>query len=271
MDRATRPPRYRATWNSQKHFIAWGSSCDRFKLLPLPPSCPSRLLRPPSPRSAIIRRGFDAFIADFKKDAAAKGLSQRTLAHLNGVTLDQSVLAADKRQGVFKQSFEEFAPAAHQLALRQGVAPDAGARADPAQDRGAASACPGSMAIALWGLETDFGTNTGKHEVLRATATLGFDCRRTEMFQNELVEALTLVERGDLQPRRPARRLGRRTRPGALPAVVLQQVRDRLRRQRQARPDPQRAGHARLDRQLPEGLRLAGQAALERRHRRTSK
>ena len=52
--------------------------------------------------------GFDAFMAEFKKDAAAKGISQKGLAALTGVTLDPTVLAADKRQGVFKQSFEEF-------------------------------------------------------------------------------------------------------------------------------------------------------------------
>ena len=52
--------------------------------------------------------GFDAFIAEFKKDAAAKGVSQKGLSALNGLTLDPSVLAADKRQGVFKQTFEEF-------------------------------------------------------------------------------------------------------------------------------------------------------------------
>jgi membrane-bound lytic murein transglycosylase B len=36
--------------------------------------------------------------------------------------------------------------------------------------------------------------------VLRATATLGFDCRRSEFFQNELFEALTRVQKGDLTP-----------------------------------------------------------------------
>jgi hypothetical protein len=59
---------------------------------------------------------------------------------------------------------------------------------------------PGATTIVLWGLETDFGTHTGKHDVLRATATLGFDCRRAEFFQNELFEALSLVQKGDLTP-----------------------------------------------------------------------
>src|SRR5665213_848001 len=52
--------------------------------------------------------GFDAFLAAFKRDAAAKGVSPRGLSALNGITLDPSVLAADKHQGVFKQTFEEF-------------------------------------------------------------------------------------------------------------------------------------------------------------------
>jgi len=55
----------------------------------------------------VRRAGFDAFIAEFKRDAAAKGVSQKGPSALNGLTLDPSVLA-DKRQGVFKQTFEEF-------------------------------------------------------------------------------------------------------------------------------------------------------------------
>jgi lytic murein transglycosylase len=141
--------------------------------------------------------GFDAFMAAFKRDAAAKGLSARTLATLNGVTLDQSVLAADRRQGVFKQSYEEFGPP--RINSRFSKASRLMAEHAPTLRRIEQQfGVPGSIVIALWGLETDFGTNMGKHESLRAVATLAFDCRRTDMFQNELIEALTLIERGDL-------------------------------------------------------------------------
>jgi lytic murein transglycosylase len=143
--------------------------------------------------------GFDAFMSDFKKEAAQKGISQRTLSILTGVTLDQSVLTADKRQGVFKQTFEEFAlPRINQRMAKASRMMQE--HAPTLRKIEAQFGVPGSIAIVLWGLETDFGTNMGKHDVLRATATLGFDCRRTDMFQNELLEALTLVERGDLQP-----------------------------------------------------------------------
>jgi lytic murein transglycosylase len=143
--------------------------------------------------------GFDAFLKEFKKEAAAKGLTPRTLSLLDTVTLDQSVLNADKRQGVFKQSFEEFAtPRINQRFAKASrlMNEHAPTLRRVEQDFGV----PGAMTIVLWGLETDFGTHTGRHDVLRATATLGFDCRRSEFFQNELYEALTLVQKGDLQP-----------------------------------------------------------------------
>jgi lytic murein transglycosylase len=143
--------------------------------------------------------GFDAFMADFRKEAATKGLSQRTLAALNGVQLDQSVLTADRRHGVFKQSYEEFGPP--RINSRFAKASRLMAEHAPTLRRIEQQfGVPGAIVIALWGLETDFGTNMGKHEVLRAVATLAFDCRRTDRFQNELVEALTLIERGDLTP-----------------------------------------------------------------------
>ena len=58
----------------------------------------------------------------------------------------------------------------------------------------------GEVLIAIWGLETDFGVDIGKQPVLRSLATLAHDCRRTDMFQAELMDALRIVERGDLTP-----------------------------------------------------------------------
>ena len=59
---------------------------------------------------------------------------------------------------------------------------------------------PGPVIVAIWGLETDFGVSVGKKEVIRSVATLAFDCRRTEMFQAHLLDALRIVDRGDLRP-----------------------------------------------------------------------
>jgi lytic murein transglycosylase len=59
---------------------------------------------------------------------------------------------------------------------------------------------PGEVLVAIWGLETDFGVNIGKFPTLRALATLAYDCRRGDMFKAELMDALRIVERGDIAP-----------------------------------------------------------------------
>ena len=59
---------------------------------------------------------------------------------------------------------------------------------------------PGEVLVAIWGLETDFGVNSGKFPTLRSLATLAYDCRRAEEFRSELMDALRIVERGDLAP-----------------------------------------------------------------------
>jgi membrane-bound lytic murein transglycosylase B len=53
--------------------------------------------------------GFEAWLADFKAEAAAKGISQPTIAAgLNGLTMDRGILGRDHSQQVFSQTFEEF-------------------------------------------------------------------------------------------------------------------------------------------------------------------
>ncbi len=53
--------------------------------------------------------------------------------------------------------------------------------------------------MAIWTMETDNGTgDMGKRPVVRTLATLAWDCRRTELFQGELIAALKIVQRGDL-------------------------------------------------------------------------
>ena len=58
---------------------------------------------------------------------------------------------------------------------------------------------PRQIVIAIWGLESDFGKgDIGKMPVIRTLATMAHDCRRTELFQGELLAALKIVQRGDL-------------------------------------------------------------------------
>jgi lytic murein transglycosylase len=140
---------------------------------------------------------FAAFIAEFSREAAAQKVSPRALAALDGVAPDPRVIALDRRQGVFRQSFEQFALPrinARMAKAQRLMAQHAALLARIEQRFGV----PGAVIVAIWGLETDFGTGSGTRPAIPALATLAHDCRRTGMFQGELLAALRIIERGDM-------------------------------------------------------------------------
>lgn len=143
---------------------------------------------------------FEAWLEDFKAEAASKGISQSAIASgLSGVTPDKSVLARDHSQRVFSQSFEEFSGRMIPPRLARGASmmkQYGSALGRIEQSYGV----PGEVLVAIWGLETDYGVNIGKFSTLRSLATLAHDCRRSELFRAELLDALRIVERGDLAP-----------------------------------------------------------------------
>lgn len=142
--------------------------------------------------------GFAGFIGDFKKEAAAKGVKQTGLAALDGLTVDDKVLAADRNQKVFKQTFEEFSGRMISKDRMVKGAKMLQQHADTIKKVEAKYGVPGPVVVAIWGLETDYGVNQGKMSVVRSVATLAYDCRRTDKFQGELVDALRIIDRGDM-------------------------------------------------------------------------
>ena len=143
---------------------------------------------------------FDAWLSDFKTEATSKGISQAAVAAgLNGVTLDQSVLSHDRSQKVFSQTFEEFSGRMIPPRLTRGsnMMKQYGSVLSRIEQT---YGVPGEVLVAIWGLETDFGVNTGKFPTIRSLATLAYDCRRADKFRAELMDALRIVERGDLAP-----------------------------------------------------------------------
>ena len=144
---------------------------------------------------------FNAFLSAMARDAAAAGVSRSVIdSAFAGVTLDAAVLAFDRRQrGTFRKSFEEYA------ATR--VSAPRLKRARALMQRHAALLArienqygvPRTLLMAIWTLESDNGTgDMGRLPVIRTIATLAHDCRRTELFQRELIAALQIVQRGDL-------------------------------------------------------------------------
>jgi lytic murein transglycosylase len=144
---------------------------------------------------------FQGFLSQIGREAQAAGVSRRVVDQaFAGLTPDPAVLAFDRRQrGTFRRSFEDYA--------RTRVIPARIKRAKTLMARHAALlsriekqfGVPREVIMAIWTLETDNGTaDMGKMSVVRTLATLAHDCRRTELFQRELIAALQIVQRGHI-------------------------------------------------------------------------
>jgi lytic murein transglycosylase len=145
---------------------------------------------------------FNTFVSNISAEAQAAGVSPSVVsAALGGVQQDGAVLAFDRRQrGTFNKSFEQY------VSTRVGPGRINGGRAMLQRHAALLSSIearfgvPRQIIVAIWGLETDFGKgDMGRLPVFRVLATMAHDCRRTELFQNELISALKIVQRGDLR------------------------------------------------------------------------
>jgi len=142
--------------------------------------------------------GFANWVEDFKAEAASAGISQGTVnSALSGLSYSKATIRLDRNQKVFKQSFEKFA--GRMIPPRIGRAKSmlskhASTFASIEQQFGV----PKEVVVAIWGLETDFGAVHGNASVLSAVATLAYDCRRSDFFRGQLIDALRVIERGDM-------------------------------------------------------------------------
>ncbi len=156
---------------------------------------------PPSkPRNCQNEVPFSRWIIDFKKEAVADGIKPQTIeATIGGMTPDQSVIGRDRKQGFFNQTFLEFyGKLATQNRYQTGRS--------YLQKHGAIFAraekefgVPGAVITGFWALESDFGIGMGNLPVMRSLLTLAWDCRRGELFREELKAAMMIIEKGYLR------------------------------------------------------------------------
>ena len=146
--------------------------------------------------------GFEGWVRDFRAAAARQGISQRAIsAGLDGVSYDQNIIRLDRNQRSFRLSFEEFYRRRVSSSLlsrgRQLMQTHSGLLSRIERQYGV----PPAIIISIWGLETNFGRDgAGGRSIPRSLATLAYDCRRSEFFTNELMNALRIIDRGDMTP-----------------------------------------------------------------------
>ena len=166
--------------------------------------------------------GFSAWKAATAAEAKAKGIGAKGIAALAGTSYATATINADRNMKSFKLSLSAFMQKRGASAIvSQGrglKAANAGLFASIQKQYGV----PAGPLIAIWGMESGFGSSSGNQNVLSATATLAYDCRRSAFFTDQLYAELKLIDRGVLSASSRGAMQGEIGQTQFLPKTVLQ-------------------------------------------------
>lgn len=144
---------------------------------------------------------FEQWRESFRKEALAAGVNpslfDRTFA---GITPDISVIRADRSQPEFSRPVWEYLDGAlsaqrvrkGQMLLKQHANTLAAIEQRYGVDR--------RILVAIWGMESNFGSFQGTKSVIRSLATLAYEGRRRGFAQTQLLAALQILQQGDITP-----------------------------------------------------------------------
>lgn len=142
--------------------------------------------------------GFNAWKADFAKQARKAGVKKPGLQALADAQYATRTIAADRNQKSFKYSLEKF------MQVRGSATIVAQGRKRKARNADFYAALerkygvPAGVLIAIHGMETAFGNFMGDSRVVSAIVTLTYDCRRSDFFRPHALGALKLVDQGSI-------------------------------------------------------------------------
>ena len=147
--------------------------------------------------------GLNAWISDFRIRALEQGITAATFdLALRDVTYDEQVIKRDRNQSEFTKTVWDYLDTAvSDLRIENG-------RNALAKWEGTLTkietefAVDKEVIVAIWGLESAYGTFRGSGSVMNSLATLAYDARRSAFFESELINALRILQSGDTTPDR---------------------------------------------------------------------
>ncbi|CAM3352822.1 lytic murein transglycosylase [Paracoccus nototheniae] len=167
------------------------------------PSAPQSSITPTTIPAASPgdEAGLQRFVQQFRSRALSSGISTGTYDRAMALArYNPEVIRLDRRQAEFsrpvwlyldsavsdvrittgRQKLAELGPVLARIEAQYGV--------------------PREVVLAVWGMESNFGANRGRMQIIPSLATLAYDGRRGEMFQNQLIAALQILQAGDTDP-----------------------------------------------------------------------
>ncbi|MBB1326457.1 lytic murein transglycosylase [Pseudoalteromonas sp. SR45-1] len=152
-----------------------------------------------SPVMAKTQAEFQDYLANLKQEAIAKGYEAKLIDDAFATaTYKEKVVSADKNQPEVKETLETYLPKrvpqwkidrarklySENKEVLEKVAKEFGVQA--------------RFIVALWGLESNFGTIQGGHNVISSLVTLAFDGRREALYKRQLWAALDILKSGHI-------------------------------------------------------------------------
>ncbi|MDT8990385.1 lytic murein transglycosylase [Curvibacter sp. APW13] len=153
------------------------------------------------PASAAVEARFSQWLQQFRADALRAGIDEATLDRaLPSVRYVPRVVELDRSQPEFSRAIWDYVDS---IVSPARIAKGREKRAQWHKELDAAASrfgVPATVLLAVWGMESNYGTHYGNLPVLDALATLAFDGRREAWARGELLLALRIVQRGDMAP-----------------------------------------------------------------------
>ena len=154
-----------------------------------------------SPVNAQTDTAFADWLTDLRAEAVLEGISSETLdASLAGVEPIPRIIELDRRQPESTLTFEQYVDRIVSNARVDRGRARLAENSPLLQEVAAKFGVQPRFVVALWGIETNFGQNTGGFSVIAALATLAYDGRRSKYFRGELLDALRIVDQGHIRP-----------------------------------------------------------------------
>ncbi|HEY7688611.1 MAG TPA: lytic murein transglycosylase [Dongiaceae bacterium] len=136
-----------------------------------------------------------------REEALAAGVSAETFdSAFASVRVNPEIIAKDRDQSEFTKpvwSYLDSAVSPERVANGRLMQTQHRAQLDSAAKQ---YGVPDKIILAIWGLESAYGANTGGYNVIESLATLAYDGRRPDVFREQLIDALLILEAGDIDP-----------------------------------------------------------------------
>lgn len=168
---------------------------------PVPVTAPAAIVpaqaAPPPPIA------FERFLEGLRAEARRAGVREATLNRaLDQIRPLQRVIDLDRRQAETVLSWEEYRDRIVSPARVQAGQRHYAENRDLLQRIAARYRVSPRVVVAIWGMETNYGGNTGGFGVVESLATLAWEGRRASYFRGELLSALRILDAGHIAPER---------------------------------------------------------------------